>query len=69
MRRPAVPPERTYAEFIRAEADALLKRRGDPPATEEGWRKRLEPVRAGLDRSFGRRPDEPCDLAPSSSGR
>ncbi len=67
MRR-AAPPERTYAEFIRAEADALRARRGEPPATEEGWRKRLEGVAKGLERSFGRRPKEPCDLAPEVLG-
>ncbi len=68
MRPAAAPPERTYAEFIRAEADALRARRGGPPATEEGWRKRLEGVAKGLERSFGHRPKEPCDLAPEVLG-
>ncbi len=67
MRLPA-PPSRTYAEFIKAEADALLKRRGEPPATDEGWKRWLEGVKQGLDRSFGRRPNEPCDLAPEVLG-
>ncbi len=67
MRLPA-PPSRTYAEFIKAEADALLRRRGEPPATDEGWKRWLEGVKQGLDRSFGRRPNEPCDLAPEVLG-
>ncbi|HEY2155261.1 MAG TPA: acetylxylan esterase, partial [Isosphaeraceae bacterium] len=68
MRPPAAPPDRSYAEFIKAEADALLKRRGDPPATEGRWRKRLGPVRRGLERSFGRVPSRPCDLGPEVLG-
>lgn len=68
MRPPASPPDRTYAQFIRAEAEALRARRGGPPATEEGWQKRLAGVAKGLERSFGRRPKEPCDLAPEVLG-
>lgn len=68
MRPRANPPERSYVEFIRAEAQALRARRGESPATEEGWRRRLEAVARGLQTSFGRRPAEPCDLAPEVLG-
>ena len=43
-------------------------RRGLPPATLRGWDERLEQVRAGLKRSFGRMPDRPCPLDPEILG-
>jgi dienelactone hydrolase len=68
MRRPATPPERTYLEFIREQARLLSVKRGGPPATESGWKKRLEGVARGLEKSFGRIPDRTAELEPEVLG-
>ena len=43
-------------------------RAGLPPATLRGWEERLEKVREGLKRSFGRMPEVLCPLEPEILG-
>src|SRR5262245_5798746 len=57
-----------YAKFILALSEAAAKIRGLPPVSARGWDERLENVRAGLKRSFGRVPDVPCPLEPEVLG-
>jgi dienelactone hydrolase len=67
MRAPDPSPRDAYLAFIRAQVPSA---RGPirPPATLAGWDKRLAGVADGLRRSFGRMPEEPCDLAPEILG-
>jgi dienelactone hydrolase len=57
-----------YKAFIRSQSASAAAKRGFPPATLLGWDERLEKVRAGLARAFGRMPDPPCPLAPELLG-
>ncbi len=54
----------TFLEFVRRQIPAPP----EPPATVLGWERRLESVRAGLRKSFGRTPKVDCDLEPEILG-
>lgn len=56
-----------YLAFVRAQAPSA-RRPAVPPAALSSWDRRLETVRAGLMKSFGRAPDSPCDLDPEVLG-
>jgi len=69
MRPAADPPGKTYFDTIRDEVRRVRRALpAEPPASEEGWRARLDGVRRGLARSFGRVPATACDLAPEVLG-
>lgn len=53
-----------YLDFVRAQVPASPA----PPATAEGWERRLASVRAGLSKALGRMPREDCDLEPEVLG-
>ncbi len=57
-----------YAAFIRDQRAAAARKEGLAPATVRGWDERIERVRAGLKRAFGRTPDLPCPLEPEILG-
>ena len=64
MRPPASDRGATYLDHVRSQVPALPA----PPATREGWERRLADVRKGLERSLGRMPAEDCDLDPEVLG-
>ncbi|WP_165244779.1 alpha/beta hydrolase family protein [Paludisphaera soli] len=60
-------PAASFGIFVRR-AVPSARRPTAPPATPEGWEKRLQGVAAGLRTSFGLALIEPCDLAPEILG-
>ena len=58
----------SYRAFILSQSQAAARRRGVLPTTLRGWDERLEKVREGLKRSFGRMPDVLCPLEPEILG-
>ncbi|HWE37906.1 MAG TPA: acetylxylan esterase [Isosphaeraceae bacterium] len=59
--------DRAFLEFIKAQAPTA-RRPARAPATAEAWDKRLDAVRKGLARSFGRFPGSDCELEPDVLG-
>lgn len=63
----AVPSAKVFLEFLRGQIPPA-RRAARAPATAEAWEKRLDEVRKGLARSFGRWPAEECALEPEILG-
>jgi dienelactone hydrolase len=58
----------SYGAFIFSQSQAAARKRGVLPPTVRGWEERLEKVREGLKRSFGRMPEVVCPLEPEILG-
>jgi dienelactone hydrolase len=66
-RNEKTPADRAFLEFVKAQAPSA-RRPIRSPATAEAWEKRLDAVRKGLARSFGRFPEADCELEPDLLG-
>jgi len=62
--RPAAGVETAFLDYIRGQ----IPPDPAPPATRQGWDRRLEAVRGHLARALGRRPAEECPLDPEVLG-